>query len=106
MPDEPEDQPKREPGPPIDKELGNEEEIRGRLNALGISYDLPLQAFADIATDHGNHPATKLRAAEELAKVMRLYADKNRNATVVQATGERVKIYLPDNGRDDEKSST
>ncbi len=104
MPDDPQDEPIREPGPPIEKELGNLDEIKERLNALGISYDVPLQTFHDIATAPGTHPETKRRAAEELAKVMRLYPDKNSRPTVVETTGEIVRVYLPDNGRDEKET--
>ncbi len=100
MPDDLPDDPSLKPGPPIEKELGNLDEIKERLNALGISYDVPLQTFHDIATAPGTNPETKRRAAEELAKVMRLYPDKNSKPVVVETTGEVVRVYLPDNGRD------
>ena len=86
----------------IEKPLGDEGEIRERLNALGISYDVPLQTLVDLATGQGNHLDIKLKAAAELAKIMRLMPEKNQKATVVEATGTVVKVILPDNGRDPE----
>ncbi len=89
----------------ITNPLGHEEEIRARLNALGISYDLPLETMAKIAKGEGHDSLMfKQRAAEELAKIMRLYPDKNRAPTVVETTGEIVRVYLPDNGRDDKET--
>jgi hypothetical protein len=101
-PEESADDPKPEG---IAQPLGDEAEVRATLNRLEISYDLPLETFAEIARKEG-HESTmlQLKAAEELAKVMRLYPDKNRRPTVVETTGEIVRVYLPDNGRDDKET--
>ncbi len=101
IPPEPEE-PADEPEPvEIAKTLGDEEEVRATLNRLGITYDLPLQTMADLTKC--DSAMYRQRSAEELAKIMRLYPDKNSKPVVVETTGEVVRVYLPDNGRDTEE---